>query len=104
MAIELYKVAHNLAPKIMHLVFKIKSNPLYYPREKTSNIRTVRWGTEFFIGPKIWLIISSKIEKLLFPQFKKYICNWRSDKCPYRLFVPNNGLPRNNLQRDNLSP
>ena len=75
--VELYKVVNNLAPKIMHFVFQTKSN-LNYPREnifKTSNVRTVSWGTESlsFLGPKIWSIIPSELKKLPFSQFKSKI-------------------------------
>ena len=49
MAIELYKVAHNLAPRIMHLVFQTKSNPLY-PRENIFKASNLKFGQLF--GPK----------------------------------------------------
>jgi len=89
LAIELYKVVNNLAPKIMHFVFQTKTN-LNYPREntfKTSNVRTVSWGTESlsFLGPKIWSIIPSELKKLPFSQFKSKIRSWKPESCPCRL-------------------
>ena len=73
----------------MHFVFQTKSN-LNYPREnifKTSNVRTVSWGTESlsFLGPKIWSIIPSELKKLPFSQFKSKIRSWKPESCPCRL-------------------
>ena len=48
LAIELYKVAYGISPKIMRLVFPTKQN-VHYPWDdifQTFNVKTVNWGTE----------------------------------------------------------
>ena len=57
LAIELYKVAYGISPKIMTLVFPTKENAQYPWNDifKTFNVKTVPWATETLshIGPKI---------------------------------------------------
>ena len=60
LGIELYKVAHGIAPEITRLVFPTKPD-VKYPWEnifQTFNVRTVSWGTETLshLGPKIWTL------------------------------------------------
>ena len=89
LALELYKVAYGISPKIMRLVFPTKEN-VYYPWEdifKTFNVKTVYWGTETLshIGPKIWTIIPTSLKKLPYKEFRKAIRSWNPDKCPCRI-------------------
>ena len=89
LAIELYKVAYGISPKIMRLVFPTKEN-VHYPWEnifKTSNVKTVHWGTETLshIGPKIWMIIPQATKKLPFKEFKMAIRLWNPEGCPCRM-------------------
>ena len=90
LAIELYKVAYGVSPKIMRLVFPTKPQ-IKYPWEnifKTFNVRTVSWGTEtlFHLGPKIWMLVPLELRKLpTLYKFKKAIKSWKPDKCPCRI-------------------
>ena len=90
LAIELYKVAYGISPKIMRLVFPTRPN-VNYPWEnifQTFNVRTVSWGTESLshLGPKIWNIIPLELKKTQsYRKFKKSIRLWKPDKCPCRM-------------------
>ena len=90
LAIELYKVAYGISPKIMRLVFPTKPN-VNYPWEnifQTFNVRTVSWGTESLshLGPKIWNIIPLELKKIQsYRKFKKSIRLWKPDKYPCRM-------------------
>ena len=89
LGIELYKVAHGTAPKIMNLVFPTKPD-VKYPWNnifQTFNVKTTAWGTEtlYHLGPKIWSIIPMEIKKLPFRKFITQIRLWKPDKCPCRL-------------------
>ena len=48
LAIELYKVAYHLSPKIMEFIFPLKSQAVYADKSifETINVKTVYWGTE----------------------------------------------------------
>ena len=90
LAIELYKVAYRLSPKIMDIIFPLKPGTRYAGESifATSNIKTVNWGTESLsnIGPRIWSIIPKNIKNL--PKLSKFtqaIHSWKPDKCPCRL-------------------
>ena len=89
LAIELYKVAYGISPKIMRLVFPTKENALYPWDDifKTFNVKTVYWGTETLshIGPKVWSIIPLSMKKLPYKEFRKAIRQWNPDKCPCRI-------------------
>ena len=90
LAIELYKVAYGISPKIMRLVFPTKPN-VNYPWGnifQTFNVRTVTWGTESLshLGPKIWNIIPLELKKIQhFRKFKRAIRLWKPEKCPCRM-------------------
>ena len=90
LAIELYKVANGLSPKIMHLVFPLKDHSRY-PGENdfmSRNVKKVGYGTETLahLGPKIWLLIPTKIEKAKsLHLFNKEIRKWKPKNCPCRL-------------------
>ena len=95
MAIELYKVAYGLAPKIMDLILPLNSRDVY-PREssfKTFNVKTVSWGTETLahLGPKVWSIVPSDMKSFSLSKFTKKIRKWKPTKCPCRIcktYVP----------------
>ena len=90
LAIELYKVAYGISPKIMRLIFPTKPN-VNYPWGnifQTFNVRTVSWGTESLshLGPKIWNIIPLELKKIQhFRTFKRAIRLWKPEKCPCRM-------------------
>ena len=90
LAIELYKVVNRLSPKIMDFVFPLKK-VIRYPNEnifKTTNIKTVAWGTESlgYLGPKIWNIIPDNLKSLKsLPLFIKNIRTWKPFNCPCRI-------------------
>ena len=89
LAIELYKVAYRLSPKIMDLIFPLKTQ-CTYPGEsifESYNVKTVLWGTETLahLGPKIWSIVPTDMKKFSLSKFTKKIRKWRTDKCPCRL-------------------
>ena len=89
LAIELYKVAYGLAPKIMRLV--LPCNPQgKYPWDnifETFNVNTTYWGLESLahLGPKIWKIIPTDMKKLSLSKFTKEVRIWKPDKCTCRL-------------------
>ena len=89
LAIELYKVAHSLSPKIMNLILPLNDNARY-PAEnnfKTRNVRTVNYGQETLahLGPKIWSLVPNEMKKFSLFKFTKKIRKWKPDKCPCRL-------------------
>ena len=89
LAIELYKVAYSLSPKIMNLVFPLNSQKKH-PGENdfmTFNVKTVSYGTETLahLGPKIWSIVRTDIKKFSLSKFTKKIRKWKPDKCPCRI-------------------
>ena len=89
LAIELYKVAYRLSPKIMDFIFPLNTQTTYEGQNifKTFNVKTVSWGTETLahIGPKIWSIVPSDMKKFSLSIFTKKIRKWRTEKCPCRL-------------------
>ena len=76
LAIELFKVANSLSPKIMELVFPLKEK-VRYPNEnlfKSKKIRTETWGNGnlAYLGPRIWDIIPKELkEEVNLISFKK---------------------------------
>ena len=100
LAIELYKVANNISPKIMSLIFPLKETINYHSRNAfvTRNVHTVRYSTETLshLGPNIWSIIPKNIRELKsLKQFKINIKLWKPDKCPCRLcktYIPGVGF------------
>ena len=89
LAIELYKAANHLSPKIMDFVFPLNSKPTYAGKSvfKTHNVKTVTWGTESIghIGPRIWSIVPSDTKMFSLSKFTKKIRKWKPDTCPCRL-------------------
>ena len=90
LAIELYKVANEISPKIMSFVFPIK-DIIRYPREnifETRNCRTVRYGTDSLahLGPKIWSLLPKTLkEETSLTKFTRKIKKWKAEKCPCRM-------------------
>ena len=99
LAIELYKVAYGLAPKIMNSILPLKTN-LRYPTKMTfqsRNVKTVSYGTESLahLGPKIWTLVPDDMKKFSLSKFSKMIRKWIPVKCPCRLckvYVKNLGF------------
>ena len=89
LAIELYKVAYHLSPKIMDFIFPLKTHPTSDGEciFKTSNVKTVSWGTETLahLGPKIWSLIPNDMKTFSLSKFTKKIRKWKPKKCPCRL-------------------
>ena len=99
MAIELYKVAYGLAPKIMNIIFPLNSHVSYPTKNtfKTFNVKTVSWGTETLahLGPKIWSIVPKDLKKFSLSKFTTKIRKWKPDQCPCRIcktYIPNLGF------------
>ena len=91
LAIEMFKVKHNLSPIFMKSVFPESTNP-YNIRNaaefKTSNIRTVYNGTETisFRGPKTWSLLPKEIKNSTsLSEFKNKIKHWKPEGCMCRL-------------------
>ena len=89
LAIELYKVAYGLSPKIMNLIFPLNSDA-NYPGESTCetfNVKTVSWGTETLahLGPKIWSIVPNDMKNFSLSKFTQKIRKWKPIKCPCRI-------------------
>ena len=74
----------------MDNIFPLKLETKYEHENifKSSNIRTVSWGSESLahIGPRIWAIIPDDIKKIdKLSTFSKEIRKWQPNKCPCRL-------------------
>ena len=92
LAIEMFKVSNNIAPKIFSDIFNPRPNNKYNLRNKSDfsirRVRTVHNGTETisFLGPKIWDLVPSNIkEKTSLASFKSAIKLWKPTNCPCRL-------------------
>ena len=86
LAIELYKVAYRLSPGIMDSILPLKSG-VKYPGEsifKTSNVKTVSWGTSH-LRPRIWSIVPIHMKKYSLSKFTKKIRKWKPVECPCRI-------------------
>ena len=101
LAIEIYKVKNNISPSFMHFLFPETENPYYLrsnPSFKTSNIRTVYYGSEtlMYRGPKIWNLLPVDIkESNSLIEFKRKIKSWKQKGCTCRMcipFIPNLGF------------
>ena len=73
LAIEIYKVVNNLAPKIMNIVFQKNLNTSY-PRQsyfKTFNVKSTSWGIKSlaYLGPKIWNLVPKEFKTLSLSPF-----------------------------------
>ena len=89
LAIELYKVAYKLCPKIMNLILPLNTEANYPGGNafQTFNVKTVSWGTETIahLGPKVWSIIPDDMKKFSLSKFTQKIRKWRPEKCPCRM-------------------
>ena len=91
LAIELYKVQNDLAPKFMNSIFKLTNNRYNLRGDssfETSNIRTVCYGSETlsFRGPQIWNIIPDEIKGSKdITEFKRKIKHWTPTGCKCRI-------------------
>ena len=107
LAIEMFKVKLDIAPRFMADIFRIRSisentipGKLRNPSEfyKFENPRSVRYGTETlrFLGPKIWNILPNDIKDAqTLDVFKNKIKSWTPGNCPCRLckeYLPNLGF------------
>jgi len=91
LAIEMFKVAKGVAPKILSDLFKVNNNN-YNLRNQSyfqiPNVRTVYNGTESisFLGPKIWNIVPEELRDLeSLELFKTKIKKWVPENCPCRI-------------------
>ena len=90
LAIEMYKVIHNLSPAPFQGIFKT-SDPQNLRKEKVFEIpkvRTVNMGVETirYRGPKTWDIIPKDIkESKSLSEFKANIKKWKPKDCACRL-------------------
>ena len=91
LAIEMYKVKHNLSPPFMKNVFPQSENPYNLcskPEFESSNIRTVYNGSETisYRGPKTWALVPDEIKaSVSLSVFKKKIKKWKPVGCTCRL-------------------
>ena len=101
LATEMFKVKNNLSPIFMKSVFPDTSNPYNLrnkPEFKTSNVRTVSYGTETltFRGPKTWLLVPNVIRNSeSLSEFKAKIKQWKPEGCTCRIcriYVANLGF------------
>ena len=100
LALEMYRVKHRIAPKIICELFN-EANVPYNLRQDVSfcsyNVKTVL-GTETlpYLGPKIWNFVPSDIiDCATEPIFRQKIKKWKPDRCPCRLckvFISNLGF------------
>ena len=101
LALEMYRVKHRIAPKIICELFN-EANIPYNLRQDVSfrsyNVKTVLYGTETlsYLGPKIWNLVPSNIRDCATePIFRQKIKKWKPDRCPCRLckvFISNLGF------------
>ena len=91
LAIEMYKVKHNLSPSFMQSIFP-GTNKIYNlrnnPEFKTENIRTTHYGSETlkFRGPKTWELVPTYIkDSNRLNEFKRKIRVWKPNGCMCRM-------------------
>ena len=91
LAIEMYKVKHNLSPSFMQSIFP-STNKIYNlrnnPEFKTENIRTTHYGSETlkFRGPKTWELVPTCIkDSNSLNEFKRKIRVWKPIGCMCRM-------------------
>ena len=101
LALEMYRVKHRIAPKIICELFNEANVPYNLRRDvsfRSYNVKTVLYGTETlsYLGPKIWNLVPSDIRDCATePIFRQKIKKWKPDRCPCRLckvFIPNLGF------------
>ena len=101
LALEMYRVKHRIAPKLMCELFN-EANVPYNLRQdvtfRSYNVKTVLYGTETlsYLGPKIWNLVPFDIRDCATEQiFLQKIKKWKPDRCPCRLckiYIPNLGF------------
>ena len=101
LALEMYRVKHRIAPKIICELFN-EANVPYNLRQdvsfRTYNVKTVLYGTETlsYLVPKIWNLVPSNIRDCATePIFRQKIKKWKPDRCSCRLckvFISNLGF------------
>ena len=92
LAIELYKMANDMYPKITSGVFELRDNTCFN-LQHTSQFSTDpihsaynRNESAFHLGPKIWVQIPAEIKnKESLDGFKREIKKWKPVECPYRI-------------------
>ena len=91
LAIEMFKVTHDLAPEIMTEVFSLKTRS-FNTRHKSGfqrrNVKTVIYGSETLslLGPQICKFITTELRNLTsLNAFKSKIKSWSTQQCPCRL-------------------
>ena len=101
LANEIYKVLHDLSPKIMVKVFRLKDTSYNFRTDalfSSGNFRTVNYGLQYmnYLAPKIWNLVPENIkESPSLKSFKRGIKQWVPYVCPCRLFrqyVPDLGF------------
>ena len=101
LAIEMYKVKHNLAPEILSNIYVRKQIPYNLrnaPIWATSNIKSVSYGSETlsFRGPKTWNMLPDDIQNAsCLNEFKRKIKTWKPTGCTCRLcktYIPSLGF------------
>ena len=102
LAIEMYKVKHNMAPPLMNDIFIQKQNTSYNLRNvQTWDIRAVKSvynGTETlsFRGPKTWDMLPNDIKNSeSLKEFTYKVKKWKPESCTCRLckvYVTNLGF------------
>ena len=91
LAVEMFKVKHNIAPKPIQNLFPIYENVFNLRSErcwKSSNVRTVGFGTETLVyrGHKTWQLLPDSIRNSnTLPEFTMKIKNWNPIGCTCRL-------------------
>ena len=91
LAMEMFKVKHNLSPVFMKNMFSDSTNQYNLrnaPEFGTVNIHTVHYGTETisFRGPKTWSLVPHEIKKCKsILEFKNKIKYWKPKGCTCRL-------------------
>ena len=88
LAIELYKVAYGLSPKIMTFVLPLNTHSKY-PGQRSflgRNVKSVYHGTETLshLGPQIWSIIPRDMKNFSFSQVNILTNNLSTDKQLYK--------------------
>ena len=91
LAIELYKVKHELSPVFLNEIF-LRNEKDFNGRKtsffKSRSIRSVLSGSESlsFVGPKIWDMVPFNLQNAKsLTSFKSKIKKWVPDKCPCRI-------------------
>ena len=101
LAIEMYKVKHNIAPLPFQEIFESQNYSREIRNERSwevPKVRTVAYGTESirYRGPATWELIPDNIRKSeTLMLFKEKIKSWKATNCACRLcktFVPNLGF------------